>query len=86
MKHYSFDDTTIISFANQIKELALFVMERDGLLDPKLRVAERYAFVLSSRGVLGKLIDKLLNQNDDGDLLGVSFVEVCKPSITPGNE
>lgn len=83
MKLYSFDDTTIIGFVNAIKEQLIDRLEIDGLLDPDQKIAIRYAFVLSTRGILGKLIDSLWKVDDDK--LRMLIVEINKP-INPKDQ
>lgn len=77
MRCYSFDDTTIVRFANEIKENLIKKLEADQIINPDDRVAERYAFILSTRGILGSLIDKLWENNTDE--MRMSVVEINRP-------
>lgn len=58
---YNFTETNVQSLANQVKEVLLLSLEREGALSkPAQELLENYAIVVSKKGWLGQCLDRIL--------------------------
>lgn len=76
MEIYSMDATDFTQHANQVKEILLDALERDGLLkESAANIAVTYAVVVSKPGWLGSLWKRLTNNKDDKQNLRYDVVK-----------
>jgi len=74
----SMTDEQLTSNANQIKDIVIFQLEKEGLLNkPAKEICETYAVILHRRGFFGKIIDKMMGI--EGDRLIISMVKMLEP-------
>ena len=61
---YNFTEADVQSLANQVKEVLLLSLEREGALNKSAQeLLENYAIVVSKKGWLGQYLDRILGGN-----------------------
>jgi hypothetical protein len=76
MKIYSIDIDNLTEIANQVKEVLLDKLEREGVAINSKELSETYAVVITRPGMLGKIIQKHIGKGDTE--LFISVVKFIK--------
>lgn len=83
IKTYELTAGGLMKTSNQVKEILLDSLERDGLLKESAEwIAQRYTIVVTEKGWLGKAFDALLGNKDESGLF-ICTLKAVTPSAKP---
>lgn len=78
----SYSDLELTEVANQIKEILLLGLEKEGLIKNSANISANYAIVVAKKNLLGRAVDLITGRKpEDDNLSRLILVKIVAPTL-----